>query len=89
MKAKEFFELTQKVRAAQKTYYGNGRLQGDLIAAKQLESQLDKAIDAVKKAGGFEPDTPTATKEDEDAHKEYLRLVNAQELDLLLGEGES
>jgi hypothetical protein len=43
MKADEFFALTVKVRAAQKLYFKT-RLQGDLIASKQLEAQLDKAI---------------------------------------------
>ena len=42
MNAQEFFELTGKVRAAQKLYF-RSRLQGDLVEAKGLESQLDKA----------------------------------------------
>lgn len=45
MTIQEFFELTKKTRAAQKLYYLS-RLQGDLIAAKQLERELDKAIEA-------------------------------------------
>jgi hypothetical protein len=44
MNIKDFFELTGKVRAAQKKYFLGGRLQGDLIASKQLESKLDKAL---------------------------------------------
>lgn len=53
MKPNDFFELTGKVRAAQKLYYKT-RLQGDLIAAKGLESQLDKAL-----KDGLDPE-PTA-----------------------------
>jgi hypothetical protein len=43
MNGNEFFELTKKVRAAQKLYF-KSRLQGDLMAAKQLERELDVAI---------------------------------------------
>ena len=32
---------TRKTRAAQKTYYDGGRLQGDLKKAKQWEKELD------------------------------------------------
>lgn len=41
----EFYELTKKTRSAQKLYFRR-RLHGDLIAAKNLERELDKAIDA-------------------------------------------
>jgi hypothetical protein len=44
MNIKDFYELTGKVRAAQKRYFLGGRLQGDLIVSKQLESKLDKAL---------------------------------------------
>ena len=44
MNGKEFYELTKKTRAAQKLYF-QSRLQGDLVAAKQLERELDKAIE--------------------------------------------
>lgn len=43
MNGNEFFELTKKTRAAQKVYF-KSRLQGDLMAAKQLERELDVAI---------------------------------------------
>ena len=58
MNGNEFFELTKKTRAAQKLYFGS-RLQGDLIAAKQLERELDKAI----AAGLEEPDCAEAVVE--------------------------
>lgn len=85
MNVKEFFDLTRKVRAAQKTYY-KSRLQGDLIVSKQLESQLDKAIDAVVKGVPLEPDElPAAvTKLTEDEYKEYMRLVNQHQIELQL-----
>lgn len=80
MKAKEFFEMVRKVRAAQKTYY-KSRLQGDLIASKQLESQLDKAIESVIKDGGLEPDdVHAAHRMDAIQYQEYLRLVNEAEI---------
>lgn len=44
MNANEFFDLTKKARAAQKLYF-QSRLQGDLMAAKGLERELDKAIE--------------------------------------------
>ena len=81
MNEKDFFELTCKVRAAQKTYY-KSRLQGDLIASKQLESQLDKAIEAVKKEGGFEHNAAQCMTDEQ--YKEYLRLINANQLELQL-----
>lgn len=86
MKAQEFFELACKVRAAQNTYYKGGRMKGDLIRSKQLESQIDKAIAAVKKDGGFEPDQPTATTDDlnQEEYAEHLRMIDAQELEMLL-----
>ncbi len=45
MRAEEFFDLTKRTRAAQKQYYAS-RLHGDLIVAKGLERELDKAIAA-------------------------------------------
>jgi hypothetical protein len=87
MKAGAFFEMTVKVRAAQKTYYTKGRLQGDLIIAKQLESQLDKAIEAVKKDGGLEPDALSQSLRhllSEEEYQEYLRLINQNQLELQL-----
>lgn len=62
MTASEFFDLTIKVRAAQKQYYTKGRLQGDLIEAKKLESVLDNAIKHVLKYG-FEVDGPVESAE--------------------------
>ena len=55
MNTKEFFELTGKVRAVQKLYY-KSRLQGDLIASKMLERQLDQALKE-----GLDPE-PTAVQ---------------------------
>ena len=45
MNGHDFFELAKKTRAAQKLYF-KSRLHGDLMAAKQLERELDKAIEA-------------------------------------------
>ena len=61
MKAQEFFELTGKVRAAQKKYFTGGRLHGDLVASKQLEAELDRAL----KAGlDVEPTAEAAVQEE-------------------------
>lgn len=38
---KEVVKTTRETRAAQKTYYDGGRLQGDLRKAKQKEKELD------------------------------------------------
>lgn len=45
MDGSEFFELAKKTRAAQRLYF-RSRLHGDLMAAKQLERELDKVIEA-------------------------------------------
>ena len=44
MNGTDFFELAKKTRAAQRLYF-KSRLHGDLMAAKQLERELDKAIE--------------------------------------------
>ena len=44
MNGPDFFELAKKTRAAQRLYF-KSRLHGDLMAAKQLERDLDKAIE--------------------------------------------
>ena len=44
MNGTDFFELTKKMRAAQRAYF-KSRLHGDLMAAKQLERELDKVIE--------------------------------------------
>ena len=41
----EFYELAKKTRAAQRLYF-KSRLHGDLINAKNLERELDRAIEA-------------------------------------------
>ena len=45
MNGTDFFELAKKTRAAQRLYF-KSRLHGDLMAAKQLERDLDKVIEA-------------------------------------------
>ena len=45
MNGPDFFELAKKTRAAQRLYF-KSRLHGDLMAAKQLERELDKVIEA-------------------------------------------
>ena len=45
MNGPDFFELAKKTRAAQKLYF-KSRLHGDLMAAKQLERELDKVIES-------------------------------------------
>lgn len=81
MKAGDFFELTRKTRASQKLFYKT-RLQGDLIKAKQLESELDKAL----LVGKVEPDEPKPAAEllSEDKYKEYLQLINVNQIALRL-----
>lgn len=41
---KEVVKTTRETRAAQKTYYDGGRLQGDLRKAKQWEIALDQRL---------------------------------------------
>jgi len=65
MKIKEFVDLTAKVRVAHRRYFTGGRLQGDLIASKQLESKLDKAL-----LEGVEPETVVHVHTTEDYQRE-------------------
>ena len=43
----DFIALVRELRQAQRDYYGKGRKQSDLVRAKQLEKQVDAALDAV------------------------------------------
>lgn len=43
MNEKEFFLTVKKMREAQKAYF-KSRLQGDLVNAKKLESEVDLAL---------------------------------------------
>ena len=67
MNGLDFFELAKKTRAAQKLYF-KSRLHGDLMAAKQLERDLDKAIetglDAVEIERPTEPEQKPLFTED-------------------------
>ena len=47
MNAREFYELTKKVRAAQKAYFKT-RLKSDFEKSKALERQLDNEIERVE-----------------------------------------
>ena len=47
MNAREFFELTEKVREAQKTYFAT-RMPDDLRRSKRLETELDREIKKVR-----------------------------------------
>lgn len=68
MSNEEIIELARRMRAAQKAYYAEkfpGNKKPLLVAARQLESQLDKAL-ASKPAGNqtepfptFPPPAPT------------------------------
>ena len=44
MNAQIFFDLVGQMRAAQKKYFTQGRLQSDLIASKELEKQVDQIL---------------------------------------------
>lgn len=44
MNAAKFVVLVREMRAAQKQYFSKGRMQGDLIQAKRLEADVDKAL---------------------------------------------
>lgn len=44
MNAEQFIELVRKMRQAQNAYYRQGRKQSDLIASKQLEKEVDRAL---------------------------------------------
>ena len=67
MNVPDFFELAKKKRAAQKLYF-KSRLYGDLMAAKQLERDLDKVIetglDAVEIERPTEPEQKTLFEEE-------------------------
>lgn len=41
---KALVHAARETREAQKTYYNKGRLQGDLVKAKQWEKDLDKRL---------------------------------------------
>jgi len=44
MTAEQFIQLVKKMRMHQNAYYKNGRKQSDLIASKQLEKEVDRAL---------------------------------------------
>lgn len=44
MNAEQFIELVRKMRMHQNAYYRNGRKQSDLIASKELEKEVDRAL---------------------------------------------
>lgn len=44
MQAEQFIELVRKMREKQNAYYRQGRKQSDLIASKQLEKEVDRAL---------------------------------------------
>lgn len=44
MIAEQFVELVRKMREKQNAYYRQGRKQSDLIASKQLEKEVDRAL---------------------------------------------
>lgn len=56
MNAREFFELTAKVRDAQKTYFAT-RMPDDLRKSKRLETELDREIKRVRNILESEKDT--------------------------------
>lgn len=62
MSNEEIIELARRMRAAQKAYYAEkfpGNKKPLLVAARQLESQLDKALAAI---GGLTAATQQADK---------------------------
>lgn len=44
MQAEQFIELVKKMCEKQNAYYRQGRKQSDLIASKQLEKEVDRAL---------------------------------------------
>ena len=44
MNAEQFIELVRKMREKQNAYYRQGRKQSDLIASKELEKEVDRAL---------------------------------------------
>lgn len=44
MNAKQFIELVRKLRQMQNAYYRQGRKTSDLIASKELEKEVDRAL---------------------------------------------
>lgn len=56
MNAREFFELTAKVRDAQKAYFAT-RMPDDLRKSKRLETELDREIKRVRSILESEKDT--------------------------------
>jgi len=55
METKEFRDLVESVRAAQKAYYAD-KTHTNLVAAKQLEKKLDTVIREWKEAAPTEPE---------------------------------
>ena len=44
MNAEQFIQLVRKMRERQNAYYRQGRKQSDLIASKELEKEVDRAL---------------------------------------------
>jgi len=44
MNAEQFIQLVQKMRERKNAYYRQGRKQSDLIASKELEKEVDRAL---------------------------------------------
>jgi hypothetical protein len=44
MNAQQFIVLVRKMRERQNAYYRQGRKQSDLIASKELEKEVDRAL---------------------------------------------
>ena len=65
MNAQIFFDLVGQMRAAQKKYFTQGRLQSDLIESKELE----KRVDQVLKDGLDQPGEPVQLTLTEDQDK--------------------
>lgn len=81
MKAQAFLTLVGQMMTAQQDYFKT-RKQTALIAAKNLEREVRDVI----KEGKLEPDDlpPAAQRLSEDEYKEYMRLVNAHQIELQL-----
>jgi hypothetical protein len=88
VKARDYLKLTERMMTAQADYYATskkfGKQSPEAVAKLIVSKSLEKQVWAVIKGGRLEPDEPAVTRLDEEQYKEYLRLVNENQLELRL-----
>jgi hypothetical protein len=89
MKANEYLKLTERMMTAQADYYATakkfGRQSPEALIALIKSKDLEKQVRAVIKEGKLEPDEVHAIERlDEEGYKEYLRLINENQIELQL-----